>query len=446
MDATEDFLPQLAALVSRGGAGRLDAVVHLLVARGRLRAFAGIFEEHRKHRVAIVVVVLALLQNRTAVLGIGLGKEVDPLADLDHLQLHVEADLGQHGVHSFHSFGRVRIDAETAEHQDFLVDVNAVGLGFGEKRLGLRQIIRPHFEVRVVTVDAPHDDIGHRDHVLAEDATDQGIAVDGVVQRLADPDVVQRRAGQVDAKPRGLRVEVAEVHVRVGRVLQRDVGRDVGLTDLDHGGAYGRFRTEDVSCAFGLRLVAPIAVETLQHHFLAGDPADELVRAGADRIPVALQRLHVGAGDGHGAEHGRQDRLQRLGRDIEGVVVHNLHRHLDVAEHFQPDFAVGLRIEGAFDGCLGGRRVEVRAVVELDALAQGNAPDQVAGLLPGRRQAWRDGAVGRIDLGQGFGDVLLDDTPDIRTGRFARIDDIRLFRQNDGHDFLRMRLAGGAEC
>ena len=55
------------------------------------------------------------------------------------------------------------------------------------------------------------------------------------------------------------------------------------------------------------------------------------------------------------------------------------------------------------------------------------------------RKSRRDAAVVGIDLGEGLGDVLLDDPADVRSARLAEVDDIRFFGQHDG-DVLVLRL------
>jgi len=90
-----------------------------------------------------------------------------------------------------------------------------------------------------------------------------------------------------------------------------------------------------------------------------------------------------------------------------------------------------------------GLGVERRAVVELDALAQREAPRLVVDLLPRGGQARRDGAVLRIAFGQAFDDVLADDAADVGADGVAAVEADRFDRQDDRHHLAGVLGGGG---
>ena len=67
---------------------------------------------------------------------------------------------------------------------------------------------------------------------------------------LAHAHVVEQGLGDVDAEARGLRVEIAEVHRGIGRVLDCDVRRNVRLPGRDHGRAHRGFAAEHIEVTF----------------------------------------------------------------------------------------------------------------------------------------------------------------------------------------------------
>ncbi len=234
-----------------------------------------------------------------------------------------------------------------------------------------------------MAVDARHHHLRGAQHVGAEQFG-HALPVDGEVQRLADADVVERRLLRIDPDRRGFRVQVGEVGFRIGRVLDRDGGGQLGLAGLDHRRAQGGFAAPDIGCLGDIRRLAPIAVEPVEHDGLRRERV-ELVGAGADGI---VDRLVGGSGgrDHHGdAQQRRQDRFRLLGLDIDGQLIDRRHRQLGAAELREVvagEGAAGHPLEGEGDGL----RVEFLAVLELDAVAQVETPCRVVDPLPFRRQ------------------------------------------------------------
>jgi len=118
------------------------------------------------------------MQRRRAILGKRLGVDVDPLGHLDHSELHVEPDRLEHGEQRLHRLGGVRVDLDAPKQRDLVVDRHARGARLLEQGHRLIGVVRPDLEVRVVAVDAGHDELGRRHDVLGKDGADQGLPVD----------------------------------------------------------------------------------------------------------------------------------------------------------------------------------------------------------------------------------------------------------------------------
>ena len=384
VDPREHVAPLGRALVAGGGGCVGDGGVEAFVADARLQAFAGILEEHREDRVAVGVVMHRLDDFRTASLGVGLGIMLQPLADFVHLQLHVEAGILEHGQQRFHGFLDVAEVADPPDQGDFGVGRDTVCRGCCQQFARLVGIVGIGRQVVVVTDGRRRCHAGGEDRAVGEDGAHEGLAVDRVVQRLAHAHVAERRGVVVDPQIERLRVRVGEVRRGIGGVLQRDVGRDVGFTGADHGRAHGTVGAEHVCRALNGRGVAPIVVADRELDEFAAGVFIERVGAGADGdVDIGVHRLAVAGDRGH-AHQERQDRLGRIGVDVDGQVVDDRRGQLETAEIFRADFAgQGLGLHpGQRMGHVAG--VECRPVGEGHALAQMEAPGRsvFGGIVP----------------------------------------------------------------
>ena len=145
-------------------------------------------------------------------------------------------------------------------------------------------------------------------------------AVDGVVDGLAHPHVVERRLGGLHAQRGGL--VVLERHTEVaGAVLGSERGGDVGLVVGDHRRADAALAAPLVLGAGERRLRAPVGVVALQEQLLAVLPVLDGVGAGADRLAHLLGGAGGPRHDLDERDTQRQNRIRLLGADDQGVVV-----------------------------------------------------------------------------------------------------------------------------
>ena len=236
-----------------------------------------------------------------------------------------------------------------------------------------------------------------------------------------------RRHRRVDAERRGLGVRVAEVGLRVGGLVHRQVRDDVGLAGLDHRRRDGRVAAEEVGRFLDLRRLAPVVRVALQDDVLAGVPDVEEVGAGADRLLDELVGRGLGRHDRHGREQEGQDRRAGRGGDLDGQVVDGLDGELNVAEVLDADLAAELRHLDAVEGEGDVRRVERGAVVEGDVVAKLDAPGVVVDLGPFGGEARLQLGLAWDELGQSLVDVLQDDPADVGACRHAGFNDVELF-------------------
>ena len=162
-----------------------------------------------------------------------------------------------------------------------------------------------------------------------------------------------------------------------------------------------------------------------------GVPLGELVRPGADRIANELDR-RLRRHDRDERQKQRQDRLRRLGGDVDGVVVDHVEGELGVSEVARC-LAGELVARRPLERVLDVVRVEGGAVREGHALAQVEPPGAVALILPRFRQARQHAlAALHVVLGQRLVDVLHDDPADVRPGRHAGLDEVDVLAEHDG--------------
>ena len=235
-----------------------------------------------------------------------------------------------------------------------------------------------------------------------------GLDVDGLVQRLAHAQVLQRvlalhvRAGQffaelVQAQEDGAVLRPFQ-HLQVGRlldacqVLQAGVDHEINFTREQRRRARGiglDGGVDDLGQVGGVLALAPPVRVGLQHHALVGRPLLELVGAGAQRVAVGkgfvlgldvlgLDRLVLlGPGLAHDAQLGQlvhQHGVGQLGMDVDGVGIDLFH----AVNALGVDGEVGAFGLGALQRELGIVGRELAAVAELHALAQRQA--QLCGL------------------------------------------------------------------
>lgn len=257
--------------------------------------------------------------------------------------------------------------------------------------------------------------------LFGQQRAEEGVAVDGHVQRLPDADVVQRRPGAVDADIGHFGVRIGEVGRRVGRVDEADRGHDVGLARRHHRRAHRVVGAEDIGRLGHRGRLAPVAVAAFEHDALARGPFGHRIGAGADRLAGEFHR-RLGRHDGEAGEQQRRDRLRRIEGDVDGVGVDRLGRGLDAGEGLVADLALHLGVGGAGEGVDDVGGVEVGAVGERDALAQVQPPGAVALVGPALGEARLERAVGEVELHQRLGDVLQDDAADVRLRGHAGLD------------------------
>lgn len=221
---------------------------------------------------------------------------------------------------------------------------------------------------------------------------------------------------------------------------------EIGFAGLHHRGANGRIGAEEIGRLRHFRLLAPVVFPARQHDLLAGRPVGQLVGAGTDRLAHEFERRFLGY-DGDERHQQRQDRLGRIGLEVDRVVVDDLGRYRHAAE-VAARFTGVLVAHDTVEAVLDVLRVEARAIGELDALAQVEAPASVGVLLPLFGKARHDALVAaHVELGQCLADILHDDAADIRARRHAGLQEIGLLGQDDldGARPGESRRQGGAQ-
>ena len=224
-----------------------------------------------------------------------------------------------------------------------------------------------------------HDAFGRRREARERDLGER-LLVDGVVDRLADADVVERLLQHVEADI-ALDDRLAHGDVELGIGLKRRrllVGQregEVRFAGLQHGGAGVVFRHRFPGDGIDLRkTLLPIAVELPALDEVGLLPVLEHERAGADWMEGDVlaapfgerrRRDHRRRGMGEGVDE-RAERLLEGDLDGMGSNRFDLGDTVELVDTQQPVLAVGNAVEIDLDGF----GVEIGAVVELDALAQ----------------------------------------------------------------------------
>ncbi len=192
-----------------------------------------------------------------------------------------------------------------------------------------------------------------------------------------------------------------------------------------------------------MRLVAPIPFIALEFYAVAGKVADELERPGADRRPAGVEFAGRGFGvlardDGDRRKIDRQQRRRRVRNKAHRMRIDN-NRFLDRAGvDIERRRAVGHPAD-ALDRDGHVRGVEIRSVVELDAVAKLELPGRVVQRLPLRGESGPQ-ILPLVLLDQAIEDVH----GDVDVGR--QIVEMRVHRrdrrrQSQGH-FLRADRRG----
>ena len=194
-----------------------------------------------------------------------------------------------------------------------------------------------------------------------------------------------------------------------------------------------------------IRLRAPVVRVPLGDHLLAAHALHEAEGPGAGRVlgdALVAVLLERGRADEH---RGAAAALDELAEEVAvGLAQDDLHGALVGGLHFLEELpdprgvGVGARVElrrvlgrAAVDVVLHRRRVEVRAVVELDALAELEGVGQrVLGDVPRGRELGDELRVGHVGLGEVLVDQalvhLLADPPGHPAARAVRVEDVEL--------------------
>ena len=231
------------------------------------------------------------------------------LDGVHHLDLDVEPDVGELALEHLDGLADVRELGGAADQPDLLVDRDAVGLGVGDELLGLLGVVRPQLQLVVVADDAGRNQLRRRLSQAAEQRLDDAFAVDGVVDGLAHPHVVERRLGGLHAQRGGLVVLERDAEVACA-VLGAETRGDVGLVVGDHRGADAALAAPLVLGLGERRLLAPVGVVALETQLLAVLPVLDGVGAGADRLADLLLGAGAARHDLDERDAQRQNRIR----------------------------------------------------------------------------------------------------------------------------------------
>ena len=348
--------------------------------------------------------VAAGLQHLGEILRLGLRQQVD-----------LDADAGQHADHRLADRGVVDVAVVRAIHRDF----EAVGIaGFGQQLLGAVGIEFRPGEILRQREQLRRDHQRRRRRQAAHHAGLDQFDVDRLVEGLADPDVLERVlaldvgiqqfvADLVHAEEDGAQFRALQhLGVRAGidarDILDRNRLDDVDLARQQRRDArgVGADRREDDLLEIVLGLAPPVRVG-LEHGLDAGLVA--LDREGAGAVGVERGKARRGRGGRR-----RRDGVVRLGpflvHDVPGIplrIQNGIGRGQDEVDGVVVDLddlgvggnaglqvrALGADAVGGEDHVVGGEGV---AVVELDALAQMEAPARRLRRFPAFRQAGND--------------------------------------------------------
>src|SRR5690625_1459598 len=268
----------------------------------------------------------------------------------------------------------------------------------GQKLAGALRVVGVGLEVGVCTEDSLGDGAVCRNGLAHVDRFDDGFDVDGVVDRLAHADIIERLLLGVDAQVGGgQRFYRNDLHVGVAAALEAlrvdgfEGVSDVNTTGLEFDRAHGALGDGAEDDLLGKNFATPPVVVPLEDDLVGGLPADELEGAGTDGDFRAV--VIPGLGDSLFIE----DRGRVVGQVSqqrgERVLRIQLHRvlvdSLDALDEVNDERRRGghLRVAQPLEGedHIVGR--ELFTVVELDTLADVEDPGGVVDLFPRLGQA-----------------------------------------------------------
>ena len=412
VDILEHLAPLGFALVTGGGGSIGDHAVELGIGDPGLQTVGGIFEEHREHRITVGVVVHRLNDLSAATFGERFGIVGQPFGHFVHLQLHVEADILEHRQQCFHGLQNVGEVLQPTDQGDLGFDRYTVGLGFGQQFTGLVRIIGIGLQILVIADRRGRSHTGGQQCAVGQNSADERFTIDCVVQRFTHPLVIERRRVIVDTQINSFRVGVGIVHIGIGSILQSDIRRDIGLTGSDHRRPHRTFGAEYIGGRFYRRLFAPVIRVGRHLDVLAAIVLVEGVGAGTDRL--IDERVHRGLGrhDGDGRYQQGQNRLGRVGGDVDGDIVDDAGAQFHATEEFGADLTGnGIALDTG-DGVSHVLGREGGAVGEADIRMQMETPGAIPHVLPAVSQS-RLQTLARNQFGQGLGDILQQHAPDV---------------------------------
>src|SRR5690606_23578990 len=136
--------------------------------------------------------------------------------------------------------------------------------------------------------------------------------------------------------------------------------------------------------------------------------------------------------DGHQRHEERQDRLRRVGRHVDGKVVHDIEGERGIGEVARA-LAGDLVAEHAVEGVLDVTGIEGGAVREGDVRPQLELPGAVVLVSPALREAGdQHGTATYVEFGQRFAVIAHDHATDVGAGCHARLDQVELLAEHDG--------------
>src|SRR5690625_796443 len=293
-----------------------------------------------------------------------------------HADVEVDAHVGKHRLEDLRDRLEFRV----------LVDVQAQaqvrGTGFFEERFGGFGVVGVGLVELCRETDGGRNRGDSRQSKPPHELLDDQFLVDRMRNSLANAHVFQLRTVNVEAQVGAAPAEEA-LGLDTSGLLEGDevVGRDAE-DDVEAAAAQFHdlraYLRDDAEGHVGdRRLSAPVVLVCGKGDLRAVDPLLEGVRAGADG--VAAQRVGVLCRYDRRYRVGevREERREgRLGDDLDGKVVDDV--HLVNRRDDEAAGCAGCRVDEALDRFFDDLRGERSAVVELDALTQGQV--EAAGL------------------------------------------------------------------
>ena len=283
---------------------------------------------------------------------------------------------------------REHLGIEERLADEVVLDREAVRMaGLGQELLGQLRVVLGELHRDVAEVAGRDAARRHPRQAAGVHGLLDGLAVDGVHERLAHADVVEGRLGHVDveallparAPPVDDGAHLLDLVGEVGGDRLRIEQVERALLEADQlGGVLGHVEPVDL---VDLRPAAEELVEGLEDDLLARRVALEVEGPGADRVPLELLAVLLGRllRDDVAllvAHHAQQeDRVEGLQRDLHRVRVDDLDGldHVEVDAVARARRLVDLAVEAELD-VLGRHLAE--ALVELHALLELERPDR----------------------------------------------------------------------